>query len=426
MVMSPAAEMRDSGASAVRDLGPLAWVLDETRRSIEAASKSLKRFARETDAARGIDLGSVDASPLRMARQQLHQVAGALDMVDQSVAALMVRGMEGAVQQFVQRPDKCTEETAQALERAGFALMEYLEAQMGSHPRSAVGLFPQYRRVQELAGADRIHPADLWSVPWSWADPVVPASAQPLSYDPEVRHRLDQRVLKILRHPAAHAADELAVISLSLAAGQMQRQATVFWLLSAGFFEALGRGLIVKDVYAKRAASRILMQYTSLARGGQVVSERLAHDLLFFCSQARFDADANTPALQAVRKAWSLDAQQATSYEQAMFGLYDPAILTEARRRILVLGRLAAAKRQDQPLSPLLLRNFRGAPFLLMSAEVTHIAEGKYGPAIAAWRHAAQPVFTLAMVEPGDRGRWFVADVGFLACDERFIAGSGH
>lgn len=99
---------------------------------------------------------------------------------------------------------------------------------------------------------------------------------------------------------------------------------------------------------------------------------------------------------------------------------------TEARRRILVLGRLAAAKRQDQPLSPLLLRNFRGAPFLLMSAEVTHIAEGKYGPAIAAWRHAAQPVFTLAMVEPGDRGRWFVADVGFLACDERFIAGSGH
>lgn len=69
MVMSPAAEMRDSGASAVRDLGPLAWVLDETRRSIEAASKSLKRFARETDAARGIDLGSVDASPLRMARR---------------------------------------------------------------------------------------------------------------------------------------------------------------------------------------------------------------------------------------------------------------------------------------------------------------------------------------------------------------------
>lgn len=63
-----------------------------------------------------------------------------------------------------------------------------------------------------------------------------------------------------------------------------------------------------------------------------------------------------------------------------------------------------------------MLRNFRRAPFLLKSAEVAHIAEGKYGPAIAAWRQAAQPVFALAMVKPGDRRRWFVTDVGLLAC----------
>ena len=99
---------------------------------------------------------------------------------------------------------------------------------------------------------------------------------------------------------------------------------------------------------------------------------------------------------------------------------------TEARRRILVLGRLAAAKRQDQGLSPLRLRNFHGAPFLLISAEVAHIAEGKHSAPIAVWRHWDQPVFALAMVEPGDRGRWFVTDVGFLACDERFVAGSDH
>lgn len=96
----------------------------------------------------------------------------------------------------------------------------------------------------------------------------------------------------------------------------------------------------------------------------------------------------------------------------------------ESHRRILVLGRLAGAKRHDQPLGPLRLRNFHGAPFLLMSAEVAHIAEGKHSGAIAAWRRGEQAVFALAMVEPGDRGRWFVADVGFLACDERFIAGS--
>ncbi|HMT63558.1 MAG TPA: Hpt domain-containing protein, partial [Ottowia sp.] len=332
--MSPAVETGAQGAPIVRDLGPLAWVLDEARKSIESASKSLKRFAREAEGARGIDLGSVDASPLRMARQQLHQVAGALEMVDQPAAAQTVRGMEGAVQQFVQRPDKCTEAAAQTLEQAGFALIEYLEAQLGERPRSALGLFPQYRQVQQLAGADRIHPADLWSMPWRWADPAMRTSAQPLSYGAEVRARLDQRVLKLMRHADINAAAELGVITAALASGQTARQPAVFWTLAAGFFEALGHALIQMDVCVKRAASRILIQYTSLAQGSQAVSERLAHDLLFFCTQARPDPRARTPALDAVRKAWALEAEDAAPYEQATFGLYDPAVLAQARRRV--------------------------------------------------------------------------------------------
>ena len=148
MVMNHQAEIRAQGAAAVADLGPLAWVLDETRKSIESATKSLKRFAHDAETARGVDLASVDASQLRMARQQLHQVVGALDMVGQAVPAQMVRGMEGAVQQFVLHPEKCTEQTANTLERAGFALVEYLESQLGERPRSAMGLFPQFRQVQ--------------------------------------------------------------------------------------------------------------------------------------------------------------------------------------------------------------------------------------------------------------------------------------
>ena len=58
-----------SGAGNAGALGPLAWVLDETRKSIESATRALKRFASEAEAARGVDLSSVDASQLRMARQ---------------------------------------------------------------------------------------------------------------------------------------------------------------------------------------------------------------------------------------------------------------------------------------------------------------------------------------------------------------------
>ncbi len=322
------------GGGIAGDLGPLAWVLDETRKSIDLATKSLKRYARDAEAARGVDLAAVDASQLRIARQHLHQVVGALDMVGQGVAAQMVRGMEMAVQQYVLRPETCNEGDALKLEQAGFALTEYLENQLSDSPRSALGLFPQYRQVLEMAGADRIHPADLSPTVWRWVDPATPAAAQKIVYGTDVRGRLDQRVLKIMKRGDANAASELGMISLGLADGETNRHAVIFWKLSSAFFQALAKTLLPIDIYVKRAASRILLQYTSLARGDQSVSERLAQDLLFFVSHVPLNAAASIPVIGAVQRAWHVGGEEPVSYELPAFGLYDPAVLVQARRRI--------------------------------------------------------------------------------------------
>ena len=108
------------------------------------------------------DLETLDTSALRIARQQLHQACGALEMVGISGPAQVLRGMEAAVNRFVQRPEYCTQEAATTLERTHFALMEYLEAVLAGKSVSAVALFPQYRDTQALAGNDKVHPADLW------------------------------------------------------------------------------------------------------------------------------------------------------------------------------------------------------------------------------------------------------------------------
>ena len=98
MVMSQNGARSSGGAAAqAADLGPLAWVLEETRRSIETASKKTISFARDAKASLGVDMSSVDASQLRLARQQLHQAVGALEMVGQPVASQMVRGMEAVI-----------------------------------------------------------------------------------------------------------------------------------------------------------------------------------------------------------------------------------------------------------------------------------------------------------------------------------------
>src|SRR3569623_2523180 len=151
---------------ATNDLGPLAWVLDELRKSLESASAALRRFVRDTAAARGTDMAGVDNAQLRLARQQLHQAVGALEMVGLGAPALMLHAMEAAVQRFIDKPEQCPEASAAKVERAGFALAEYLESVLLGKPGSSLGLFPQYRDVQELAGAERVHPADLWINDW--------------------------------------------------------------------------------------------------------------------------------------------------------------------------------------------------------------------------------------------------------------------
>ena len=319
---------------AANDLGPLAWVLDELRKSLDTAFAALRRFVRDANLARGSDMASVDDGQLRIARQQLHQAVGALEMVGMGAPAHMLRGMEAAVQKFVERPELCSEAASAKLERAGFALTEYLEGLLLGKPISAVALFPQYRDAQELAGSDRIHPADLWSLDWRWLEPQTPAVEQTLVYDPAVRGRMDQGVLAVVKTGDGKAARDLVTLSLGLAASQAVRQPKVFWKIAAGYFEALAHGLLPMDIYVKRAASRILMQYAALAKGEVTVSDRLAQDLVFFCSQAVPARAADAPALTAVRLAWSLARFKPVDYQTSQFGRFDPMLLAQARKRI--------------------------------------------------------------------------------------------
>ena len=317
-----------------QDLGPLAWVLDELRKSLDAAVKSLRRFVHDAEVAQESDLAALDASSLRMARQQLHQASGALEMVGMAAPALVLRAMESAVQRYVQRPELCTDEAAAVLERASFALSEYLDSVLTGKTVSAVALFPQYRDVQALAGVDRVHPADLWPAERRFREPATAVDTAPVAYGVEARARLDQAVLKIVKEGSPDAARDLRNLSLGLAAAQSEKQPRAFWKICAGFFEAFAQGLFVTDLYVKRVASRVLMQYATLAKGDPAVGDRLVQDLLFFCAQARHTDAGQAPALQAVRGAFALDRFAPVDYEERRFGRFDPVVLAQARKRI--------------------------------------------------------------------------------------------
>jgi chemosensory pili system protein ChpA (sensor histidine kinase/response regulator) len=316
------------------DLGPLAWVLDELRKSLDTATKALRRYVRDAELARGSDLASVDTGQLRISRQQLHQAVGALEMVGFAGPAIVLRSMESAVQKFVSKPELCTEAAAAKIERASFALTGFLETVLAGKAQTPVTLFEQYAQVQEIAGATRVHPADLWSYAWRWID-VADTGVVPVAVSAETRSEFDKAGLMVIKTLDAKSASDLAKLSAAVATpvgNTVERQFTIFWRIAAGFFEAIASNSLVSDVYVKRTASRILTQMAAHVKGDMTVSDRLAQDLLFFCAQAQPKGMA--PLLGEVRMVYGLAAHPPVNYAKSPYGQFDPALLVQARKRI--------------------------------------------------------------------------------------------
>jgi chemosensory pili system protein ChpA (sensor histidine kinase/response regulator) len=320
--------------ASLADLGPLAWVFDELRKSLDVANKAIKRFVRESEQSRNKDLEAVDPASLRLASQQLHQAVGALELVGLVSPAQVLRAMEAAVQRFLQKPEICTSAASVVIERAGFALVEYLEAVLNNKPLSPLALFAQYREVQELAAAERVHPADLWTVDHHGLDLPAAPVVTPLRCDPVMRSLFDRLVLLVVKTDSPAAAQQLAKLCSGLSAGTGDVRPQTFWRVAAGFFEALASRVLPMDVYVKRTASRVLLQVATFAQGRTRVSETLLRDLLFFCAQAKAAAVDKTPRLWAVRDAFGFDSLPVADYHQATLGRYDPALLVQARKRI--------------------------------------------------------------------------------------------
>ncbi len=349
-------------APAAHDLGPLAWVLDELRKVLDRTGKTLRRTARELQAAQaeGSDPTPI-AAALQPLPQPLQQSAGALQMVEMPAVAVLLRSLEAVTRQLITRPELCTPEVAATVERTSAAIVEYLESVLAGGAMPAIGLFPQYREVVELGDGDKAHPADLWSFDWRWVNPGL-SKAPALAYEAAVRARMDHAVLSMVRSGDTESAQEISGLSLQLAGAQTHERPSIFWQVSAAFFEAFARGLLPTDLYVKRLASRLLMQYSTLARGDDDVPPVLLRDLLFFCAQAG-SRGADAPVLGPVQRAFGLLAQTPVDYEKRHFGRFDAVLLAQTRKRIQAVAetwsavaggdvnRLRAAVEQFQQLS---------------------------------------------------------------------------
>ncbi len=400
----------------IDDLSALAWVQAELRRSLENANKALRRYLRDAEAAAQSDVDAADPAALRSARSQLHQGAGALELVGLPAAARVLRAAESGVQRMLARPALVSEASVHTIERAAFAVLDYLARLLAGKQVSPVSLFPQYAAVQAVAGADRVHPADLWEADFAWQALPGDDAVQPRAADDAARGIMEAVVLRLMRRGDAAAWRRLSDLCAELAAGAGARSVAL-WRLAAAFAEAEAARLLPQgDVHTKRMAARLLAQLRLASRGEDEPSERLAQDLLFYCAHAR-ESTQPTPRLDAVRRSWRLLPQSPLDYEQERLGRFDPAWIAQARKRVAgardvwsaVAGgeqhRLAGLAEQMTLLGESVQRLFPGGAGLSKALQDTAAqvqAAGGNPPAPLAMEVATSILYLDATLEDGE------------------------
>jgi chemosensory pili system protein ChpA (sensor histidine kinase/response regulator) len=111
------------------------------------------------------------------------------------VAAQVLRASETAVARLGVRARGLSLAAVETIERGSFALMDYLARLLAGRSISPLAMFPQYRALQELAGAGRVHPADLWTKDWQWRT-VAQVETVPARL-PTTRHRSCSKVRRL-------------------------------------------------------------------------------------------------------------------------------------------------------------------------------------------------------------------------------------
>lgn len=309
------------------DTGPLSWVMVEIREALTRSKTALfEAAAQESDS---------QSTSLRHAKSFLHQAHGALQIVDIDGVAIITETVEDLLDRFDAGQLVLTQESAQVIATAYQALTEYLEELLSGGQHQPVRLFPYYRALLEVRGAERIHPADLF-FPNLAIRPSVPAAdpaTGPAVGYTVLRQRFEKALLPFIK--AKGEAEQINAgfmrdIINEVERVQTNQQSRAFWWVMHGFADAVSAGQVPNELYVKQLFARINLQIRRLSEGSASIAERLLRDALFFIARVE------NPSLRVsqIRRAYQLDGLVPVDYEKKRYGQIDVEALVIAKERL--------------------------------------------------------------------------------------------
>ncbi len=261
------------------DLGSLTWVKAELDNALRAARQALAEW------------NGADTTPLKSAAAHLHQVYGALQIVDLRGLSLLTTETERLLTDMANQAELRDGAAAETVLRAINAIQSYLDGLMGGAPHIEMKLAPIYQDVVARRGGEPPAPSEMFypdtQMRAARAEPELPMDdATRARAIRKARSQYQKGLLQFLRgsEPVAGLMQmDQAVRAIErIAPGPAQYS---FWWSAAGLMEMLRRNGAPSDFWLKRLCGRIDLQMRRLMEGSRQLAERLFRDILYYVAQ---------------------------------------------------------------------------------------------------------------------------------------------
>jgi chemosensory pili system protein ChpA (sensor histidine kinase/response regulator) len=261
------------------DLGSLTWVKGELDVALESARAALA------------DWNGEDSNPLKAAAAYLHQVYGALQIVDLQGVSQVASETERLLAEMVQREEIRNTQSADTVLRAIAALKRYLDELMTGTRLTELKLASTLNAVVTRRGGEALAPSELFypdtgvRAPRETAEMLLDEATRNRTVR-AARLRYQKGLLQFLQNKEAKQGLEQmnAAITEIEKVAQGPAQYT-FWWTAAALMETLRRDGVPTDFWLKRLCGRIDMQMRRLMEGSRQLADRLVRDVLFYVAK---------------------------------------------------------------------------------------------------------------------------------------------
>lgn len=284
------------------DPAPLMWVRGEIEHSLTKARENLDIVAANPS----------DAKAIQSIAADLHQVTGALLMVDLGAAARLNEETEKLAATFKGGVPADAAKRVMVLKHATVSLSNYLDSLVSGHPDRPMELAACYVLLNKTRGANDASASDLFT-------PDLSASAPNLETDdagelPEgdvsagainlSRGMFQAGLLKLVRNKdLAGGARDMRDAVRAIEALNVSPSSRAFWFAAGGFFDAVANDPAGAGPLAVPLFGSIDHQIKGLIEGNHDVPEKLFRNMLLVIGRSA----AMTERIGQIRQMYRLD-----------------------------------------------------------------------------------------------------------------------